>query len=155
MDTQELYKKSLDLLNQHKSNEFIDLINNHLELSKSIDLARIYKKSCELGNVIVVDYLLNFPNNNLIHYDFYYHEAQSTYEKSIPNGAFLIACDHRNLDLMEYFIKNDIYYLCSDTYEGLEQLMPGAIKDIDIIEYKLLLQDKLKNKNILKTKNKI
>lgn len=155
MDKQELYKKSLELLNEFKSNEFNDLINSHLDLAKTIDLARLYHNSCELGNVEVVDYLLNFPHNNLINYDFLYHQAQSIHEKDIPNGAFFIACDHRHLHLMEYFLKHDIYYLCSDTYEGLELLMSSAIKDIDKIEHKLVLEESLTNQTIKEKRIKI
>jgi hypothetical protein len=155
MDKKELYKQSSELLEQSKSTEFIELINSHLDLAKTIDLAYLYKTSCKLGNVEIVDYLLNFPHNNLINYDFPYHESQSIYEKSIPNGAFFLACDNKHLNLMEYFLKHDIYYLCSDTYEGLEQFMSGAIKDIDTIEHKLILEESLGNQTIKEKKIKI
>jgi hypothetical protein len=155
MDKKELYKQSLEFLTKGKSTEFIELINSNLDLAKTIDLAKLYRKSCEKGNVEIVDYLLNFPHNNLIDYNFPYYESQTMYDKDIPNGAFFLACDHRHLHLMEYFLKHDIYYLCSDTYEGLEQYMHSAIKDIDTIEHKLLLEETLNTQTTKEKKIKI
>lgn len=150
----ELQLKALELIKNHKNNDFIILFESNIEQIKKIDLPNLYRKSCEKGNVVIVDFLLNCPLNNLIDYDFPYAEG-NMYDEEIPNGALFLAFDDKHLDLVEYFVRNDIYYIDSKTENALERYMSSALDELRKIESKLYLEESLSEKSTKKKNIKI
>jgi hypothetical protein len=151
----QLYLQADKLIEEHRSNDFINFFNDNIEDMKKIKhrLPQLYRESCYKGNVVIVDFLLNCPLNNLINYDFPYVESDPPHQEEIPNGAIFLAFDNHHFDLVEYFVKNDIYYINSETIEGLETYMSSAVEQLRKIEEKVYLDETLskqpeKKKNI-------
>lgn len=136
---------SKKLIKEFKNNDFINLWDNQWIHYKPHDLTKVYQSACKIGNVVIVDYLLNSPLKFNIDFKFPYAEAMG-YQEAIPNGAIFLAGEYNNIDLLEYFIKNDVYYIDSATTEGLKNYMDSVIDIIDKIELKLHIEDKLTKK---------
>ena len=133
---------ALKLIKEHKSNDFINFFNDNIEDMDKIELYRLYQESCSKGNVVIVDFLLNCSLNNKINYDFPYVEHSFNVEE-IPNGAIFLAFDNSHLDLIEYFIKNDIYHIDSKTEDGLDKYMGNALEELKKIDFKIYLSESL------------
>lgn len=154
MTTNEFINKSCQFIKESKSLECIDFIEkNHTHILKK-DITKIYQNACSFGNVIVVDFLLNTKLKLNIDFDFPYSESNE-FEEAIKNGAIFLAGDDHHTDLLEYFIKNDTYYIDFETRTHLETYMSSVVKLIDQIELKLYLEDKMPPKSTqnLKIKN--
>lgn len=140
------------LIKECQSNDFILFFDAQWEHFKSTELTKVYQNACESGNIIIVDYFLNSPLKLNFNMNFPYAEG-SMYEEEIPNGAIFLAGENHSIDLLEYFIKNDIYYIDSKTTEGLEKYMSSVIAIIDKIEFKLHIEERLQNQQKIDAKN--
>lgn len=146
---------ALKLIEKNQNSDFISFFENNIEEMKKIELPNLYRKSCSKGNVVIVDFLLNCSLNNLIDYDFPFSEGNN-YERAIPNGALFLAFDDKHLELIEYFIKNDIYHIDSITETSLEKFMgASSLDEIRTIESKIYLEESLKEQTTKRKNIKI
>lgn len=136
------------MIKSFKDNDFIDFLETHYSDIKIFDLTQLYKTACLCGNITIVDYLINTPLKFIIDIEFDYNEGNQ-YVESIPNGAIFLAGDNHNVELLKYFIKNDIYHIDSKTINGLELYMSSVLDIINDIELKLKLEEKLPQKSNL------
>lgn len=136
------------LIKNNENKKFIEIFNNNEEVLKKADLTKVFIEACLSGNVEVVDFLFSCNLNNLIDFDFPYVEADPPHQQEIKNGAIFLACENHSVELLEYFIRNDLYHIDSDTEHYLNMFMSSGLKIIEKIEAKLYLEDKIKDSAI-------
>lgn len=118
------------IIKNFNSEAFVSYFEENKKIIPMDNLHNILKDVCRSGTPEMFSHLMNCDFANKIYFDFPWHESQDpVYDKTIPNGAFLLALESRNTPLLTYFIKNDIYDICSDTEDCINDYFSANCRD--------------------------
>lgn len=134
----------IKLIESNENNEFLDIFKNNEEVLQKADLTKVFQEACLCGNVEIVKFLFSCNLNYLIDFEFPYIESDPPHQPEVKNGAIFLACENHSVDLLEYFLRNELYYIDSETQRYLEMFMSSALPIINKIEHKLYLEETMK-----------